>query len=678
MSEKAQVVSYIPKIRLVRRDQHPVFGWEASQAVHSAQVKKKAYPSKPPTSIAAETEEFLLQEIAEAVAASKTHTHVLKMLETEVEGSEGDASDYEIGDRGVSLGESEMIAIGSSSSSALHLSDGQLTSPQPDTKLKRKNPPAGTSRPKRGGTVQKQSQHSNHGGAKSSSHNKSMADELALKGILKSYPTSLEFHTMHGNFALFARTLFPIERQMIKYFTLKMVGKTQLSEVRAVLVKDIHRPLLHKVCRKQTSRNLFYFVLSFLILTHVYYVYLPTMPTFFVHVKMWDVRQRVLEHSKNPLLQQMRVYVRPRNDTELWTLANQLIALDEVHQMLDAGLYQKSNPHQQSMVTQMAQAFNKAQESSTDADDRTEQLGPIPSSIGSLGSSVDLRASSSSSSSSSSVVDFDCQLSAPTAAHLLTAHEISSLVADADHGSVPSSASATSAPMATTTTEYDDAPGRFTAEEAELLWRNEYNIRRKTEQKNDHNWEKMEAIFATAAGTADQTSHRTIWPRSRDKLRNYYFNHQTSQQAKRPRINEDAVSRGPIEDSGTARETGRDGSESGLVADAAEMVVAANVADYEAGAVVTSGSAVASSISSMPVRVLRSDDIADDEKDCILKAGKALMADNSQVTGAALLAAYCAQFPTHRRVPATLLAKWQSWFKNQKKANSVWFRSLAK
>ena len=107
------------------------------------------------------------------------------------------------------------------------------------------------------------------------------------------------------------------------------------------------------------------------------------------------------------------------------------------------------------------------------------------------------------------------------AAHLLTAHESSSLVAhaEADPGSVASSASTTtsSAPMAVITMEHDGAPSRLTAEEAELLWGNEYHVRRKTEQKNDHNWKnKIEAIFATAAGASDLTSHRTIWPRSRD------------------------------------------------------------------------------------------------------------------------------------------------------------------
>ena len=108
------------------------------------------------------------------------------------------------------------------------------------------------------------------------------------------------------------------------------------------------------------------------------------------------------------------------------------------------------------------------------------------------------------------------------------------------------------------------------------------------------------------------------------------------------------------------------------------MVLAVNVADYAAGVAVTSGSAVASSSSSMPVRVLRSDDLTEDEKACIIKTGKALMANNSQVTGTALLTTYCVEFPVHRRAPATLFAKCHSWFKNQRKAQSLWFKSLTK
>jgi hypothetical protein len=122
---------------------------------------------------------------------------------------------------------------------------GQLMSPQ--QVAKRKNNPPGTIKGRGGGIVQKQGHHSNHGGAKSSSHNKSTADDMALKGLLKSYPSSLEFHTMHGDFSLFSRTLYPMERQLLKFLLLKMVNKTQLAEVGSVLTKQAHRPLLHKV-----------------------------------------------------------------------------------------------------------------------------------------------------------------------------------------------------------------------------------------------------------------------------------------------------------------------------------------------------------------------------------------------------------------------------------------------
>ena len=146
---------------------------------------------------------------------------------------------------------------------------------------------------------------------------------------------------------------------------------------------------------------------------------------------------------------------------------------------------------------------------------------------------------------------------------------------------------------------------------------------------------------------------RTIWARSQDKLRNYYFNHQNSEQAKhkRPRIDNDAVTGGvAVEVASNTVDTVLDvSSEGGVgVGTAAADITLAGSSVVDVAGAVSSGSTMASSSSSMSVRELRIDDITDDEKTCIINAGKTLKATNSSVTSAALFTAYCSAFPAHR------------------------------
>ncbi len=368
------------------------------------------------------------------------------------------------------------------------------------------------------------------------------------------------------------------------------------------------------------------------------------------------------------------MYLRPRGENELWTIAKQLIALDEIHGLMDASIYQKSNPHQQAMVDQMAQAANSAQLGSAEvtatSSEQLVRLGwPVESSASSSSS-----ASSASASSVSSVVDSRVFVAA--AAHLLTAGEASLLVTDAGLESVASSGATSSALVDVISNEPDNEPSRFTAEEAQLLWDSEYQVRHKTGQKNDHNWGAMESIFAEQSRAPHQALHRTVWPRSRQKLQNYFFNHQSTQQGKRQRIEEDAASGGGgVAGNVNADDVVGSGGRGCGPADAADTAVAADAQHPVASsAAVTS----ADSLSLMPVRVFRSDVLTKEEEQCIIKKGKELRESKSQVTGAALLKAYCEAFPTHRRDPEKLLERWQRYYANQKNDKSVWFRNLTK
>jgi hypothetical protein len=115
-----------------------------------------------------------------------------------------------------------------------------VTSPQTP---QRKNKPAGTLLSS-GRRVRKLAFHSNKGTAKSH-RKKSRQDEVSAKHLMCSYPSSAEFHNMHGDILMFTQTMFPIERQLLKMLILKMTGETKLSKVK--LVKEQHKHQLHKV-----------------------------------------------------------------------------------------------------------------------------------------------------------------------------------------------------------------------------------------------------------------------------------------------------------------------------------------------------------------------------------------------------------------------------------------------
>jgi hypothetical protein len=124
--------------------------------------------------------------------------------------------------------------------------DAPLTSPiQPAASRKRKHPPSGATTAT-GHTTMKMTSHGNKGGSSSNSHNKNHhPDDLSTRAIMKAYPTSLEYHNMHGSLQLFAKDLYPMERHFLKWLGLHITGATTLSEMN--LDPQKHKVLLHKV-----------------------------------------------------------------------------------------------------------------------------------------------------------------------------------------------------------------------------------------------------------------------------------------------------------------------------------------------------------------------------------------------------------------------------------------------
>jgi hypothetical protein len=341
MSEKAGIVSPIPKLRLVDRDWSKVsFGWAASTAFCDSLKKNKHLTTKPAAEIPPEAEYFLAEEILQATGDSNTHLYPLRLLEEEIDAEFDESSsssrspraspetamssavdvpaslmkkstdgssmvisashekDTESATTTVSFAASHLevetgivssVTIQSSEvegstevSSSVTIDSFIPTRPDapepavatvfttevailhnspapnrgtrhhpnplvhftsPRTPLERKNKPAGALLPS-GRRVQKLAHHSNKGSAKSHRKNR-RHDEVSAKHFMCSYPTSAEFHNMHGDILMFTKTMYPIERQLLKMLILKMTGETKLSEVK--LVKEQHKQQLHKV-----------------------------------------------------------------------------------------------------------------------------------------------------------------------------------------------------------------------------------------------------------------------------------------------------------------------------------------------------------------------------------------------------------------------------------------------
>jgi hypothetical protein len=119
------------------------------------------------------------------------------------------------------------------------------TSPQA-LHVERKNKPAG-SRTANGNVVKKKSVHSNKG--RPGPHQKTnSSDDYSLKAIMKSYPTSAEFHNTHGDLVLFTNGLYPVERSLIKYFLAQLNnGSRKLTEAIMVANAKEWKKVLHKV-----------------------------------------------------------------------------------------------------------------------------------------------------------------------------------------------------------------------------------------------------------------------------------------------------------------------------------------------------------------------------------------------------------------------------------------------
>ena len=478
--------------------------------------------------------------------------------------------------------------------------------------------------------------------------------------LMKSYPTSLEFHNMHGPLQLFTKDLYPIERRLLKMFGLHIAGATSLSEMNLDSTK--HKVLLHKVRVNILSLPLTTLLLYKLLLTlfvgtstlSLNYSLSLTQPlshslSFFC--QLWDLRMNIMAQSQNPMMIEMRPYLRPKGCDELWDLLLKLKALDEMHSLKDMRLYQTNHRDKKSAAAAMAAAYDGMSIGMTE---------------GVLFSSHDLstgniHTSATSSSDNNRMIDTfelpnrSCGLGASPNA---TQHVVSSLPPSSNILSSSSSSSSRNNDIHTIdgyTPSDAMEPHRFTREECNLFNDKLNRCRRQTKNTNNIQWHTMAYIFEEASNQPSQSTTRTIWPRSEERLENWYSNNVRPAQKKQRLDSEQHQV--PSTQLPSITSSSSSSSAAGL----------GGPVNHDNGGTVV--------VDMLPTeRHFRHDDLTTDEVDFVIGTGKDMKMDGQEVNGANLSQAYCRHFLSWKRQPSVLAEKWQRWFRGQKKSKTVWYK----
>ena len=199
------------------------------------------------------------------------------------------------------------------------------------------------------------------------------------------------------------------------------------------------------------------------------------------------------------------------------------------------------------------------------------------------------------------------------------------------------------------------APHRFTQDECEFFNDKINRCRKQTSRVNHIQWHTLAYIFEEAANRPLQSVNRTIWPRTEDRLQNWYDNN-FRPALKKQRLEGDQVPN----------------SQPQLIINSSSIGSAVH-----AEGLVSSGSLVVD----MPQAVdrhYRNDDLTTDEETFIINTGKNMKMNGQQVNGANLSTSYCRHYLLWKRDSRVLADKWQKWFRNQKKSKTGWYKEYKK
>lgn len=353
-----------------------------------------------------------------------------------------------------------------------------------------------------------------------------------------------------------------------------------------------------------------------------------------------------MAQTQNPILMEMRPFLRPKGCDELWDLLLKLKGLDEMHSLKDKHLYQTNHRDKRSAAAAMTSAYNGMADgillSSHDSNTIDNPVG-----AGS-GSSID---GCMEMSLFSTLADSFSDIGA---SRINLQHTISSISPTTSASSSSSSSSSNinvhAINVTTSGASLSDsiAPYRFTRDECELFNDKLNRCRKQTSHANHIQWHTLEYIFEEAANQPLQSVTRTIWPRTEARLQNWYDNNVRPAQ-KKQRLEDD---QDPIPN-----------SQPQLIINSSSSGSSAGVD----GSVNSGASAVE--------RHYRSDALTPEEERIIIDTGKAMKMSGDVVNGAVLSTAYCRHFLSSKRDPKVLAEKWQKWFRNQRKSpGTAWYK----
>jgi hypothetical protein len=312
-------------------------------------------------------------------------------------------------------------------------------------------------------------------------------------------------------------------------------------------------------------------------------------------------------------LSRFKQYIRPKGDTELFERAQRMIALDQVREMKDEVLYRKPHREQKNVVKQLTDAYQELRSKFSENSEHSGEGNTLRD-------------------------DFQPRTSAE-----------SSVEADKDGDDVEIITN----PLSYECLHESKAPSQLMPAEVKLFWENEGSCR-KSRNESHHDWNAMAGRFKKAADSQYEAREvQTIWYRSADRLKNYYFNHSNDQPSKRLLL----VASTTSNKRQCSEETGSSSSADPLTTE------------------IPSDDAAASAATS---RQPMTGKLQPWEDEWVIATGKKLKEKGEHVTAEKLYIMYTTDHKSYIRSRNDLAIRWQKYYDNQRKDKSAWYKSLPK
>jgi hypothetical protein len=321
----------------------------------------------------------------------------------------------------------------------------------------------------------------------------------------------------------------------------------------------------------------------------------------------------MVERSQIPEISLFKQFIRPKGDTELFARALRMIALDQVREVKDEVLYRIPQREQKNVVKHLADAYQELRSTFAASSETSGQENTLRD---------DFQPGASSTESRVDVDEHRTEVEA-TRTHI-------------NHESLHES----------------NAPPHLTKEEVKLFWDREGSC--VNSRTNYHDWNALAEVFKQAADSQYEARDvQTVWYRSGDRLKNYFFNHSQDQ---RPR-------RLLSEESTTSNKRQRsDEVENNSSTEPLPTEISSDVATASAAT----------------TRQPMTGTLQPWEDAWIIATGKSLKEKGEHVTAEKLYLMYTTDHKSYIRDRSDLANRWQKYYDNQRKDKSAWYKSLLK